>query len=68
MSEYEQRKPGPEPWWVTAANDPRHPDHEDAQDATAEAEAEWAGEWDSADSYAYQLRVEAGLEPEPELG
>jgi hypothetical protein len=32
-----------------------------------EAEAEWAGEWDSADSAAYQARVEAGLEPEAEL-
>jgi hypothetical protein len=31
-----------------------------------EAEAEWADEWDSADSAAYQARVEAGLEPEPE--
>ena len=32
----------------------------------AEAEAEWADEWDSADSHAYQDRVEAGLEPEAE--
>ena len=40
---------------------------EDPQAAEAdEAEAEWAGEWDSADSYNYQLRVEAGLEPEAE--
>ena len=31
-----------------------------------EAEAEWATEWDSADSAAYQARVEAGLEPEVE--
>ena len=26
-------------------------------------EAEWADEWDSADSSAYMDRVEAGLEP-----
>jgi hypothetical protein len=32
----------------------------------AEAEAEWADEWDSADSHAYMDRVEAGLEPEVE--
>jgi len=32
----------------------------------AEAEAEWADEWDSADSHAYMDRVEAGLEPEAE--
>ena len=31
------------------------------------AEAEWADEWDSADSHAYMDRVEAGLEPEAEL-
>ena len=30
----------------------------------AEAEADWAHEWDSEDSNAYQARVEAGLEPE----
>lgn len=30
----------------------------------AEVEAEWADEWDSEDSNAYQARVEAGLEPE----
>jgi hypothetical protein len=36
-------------------------------EAEAEAEAEWADEWDSADSNAYQARVEAGLEPEAEL-
>ena len=35
-------------------------------EAEAEAEAEWADEWDSADSNAYQARVEAGLEPEAE--
>jgi hypothetical protein len=29
-----------------------------------EAEADWAAEWDDADSNAYQARVEAGLEPE----
>jgi hypothetical protein len=29
-----------------------------------EAEADWAGEWDDADSNAYQARVEAGLELE----
>ena len=33
----------------------------------AEAEAEWADEWDSADSAAYQARVEAEPEPEAEL-
>ena len=33
----------------------------------AEAEAEWADEWDSADSHEYMDRVEAGLEPEAEL-
>ena len=33
----------------------------------AEYEAEWADEWDSADSSAYMDRVEAGLEPEAEL-
>jgi hypothetical protein len=32
----------------------------------AEAEAEWADEWDSADSHAYMDRVEAGLESEAE--
>jgi hypothetical protein len=37
----------------------------DAPDA--EAEAEWAGEWDCADSDAYQARGEAGLEPEAGL-
>lgn len=35
-------------------------------DPDLEAEAEWADEWDSADSNAYQARVEAGLEPEAE--
>jgi hypothetical protein len=30
----------------------------------AEFDADWAFEWDSADSDAYQARVEAGLEPE----
>jgi len=34
--------------------------------AEAEYEAEWADEWDSADSHAYMDRVEAGLEPEAE--
>ena len=29
-----------------------------------EAEAEWAAEWDDADSAAYQARVEASLESE----
>ena len=33
----------------------------------AEADADWSDEWDSADSNAYQDRVEAGLEPEAEL-
>lgn len=37
MSEYEPHEPGPEPWWVTAANDPRHPGHEDARAAAREA-------------------------------
>jgi hypothetical protein len=37
-----------------------------APEAEAEYEAEWADEWDSADSHAYMDRVEAGLEPEPE--
>jgi hypothetical protein len=32
----------------------------------AEAEADWAHEWDSADSAAYMDRVEAGPEPEAE--
>jgi hypothetical protein len=35
-------------------------------DTGPEAEAEWADEWDSADSAAYQTRAEAGLEPEAE--
>ncbi len=35
--------------------------------AEAEWEAEWADNWDSADSHAYMDRVEAGLEPEAEL-
>jgi hypothetical protein len=35
-------------------------------DTDAEAEAEWADEWDSEDSHAYMDRVEAGLEPEAE--
>lgn len=39
----------------------------DAAEAEAEYEAEWADEWDSADSDAYQARVEAGLEPEADL-
>lgn len=39
-----------------------------AAELAAEAEAEWADNWDSADSAAYQDRVEAGLEPEdPEV-
>jgi len=29
-----------------------------------EADADWADEWDDADSNAYQDRVEAGLEPD----
>jgi hypothetical protein len=43
------------------------PQADEELDAAAEAEAEWADEWDSADSAAYQARVEAGLEPEAEL-
>ena len=35
-------------------------------DTGPEAEAEWADEWDSADSATYQARAEAGLEPEAE--
>jgi hypothetical protein len=35
--------------------------------AEAEIEADWANEWDDADSNAYQARVEAGLEPEAGL-
>ena len=56
-----------EPWWVTAMNDPGHPDLEDARAAAREAALEALDEWDSADSNAYQARVEAGLEPEAEL-
>ena len=33
-------------------------------EAERQAEADWLDEWDSADSNAYQARVEAGLEPE----
>ena len=43
------------------------PQAEEELDAAVEAEAEWADEWDCADSAAYQARVEAGLEPEAEL-
>ncbi|HEY1324322.1 MAG TPA: hypothetical protein VGF32_28955 [Streptosporangiaceae bacterium] len=39
---------------------------EAALDAAAVYEAEWADNWDSADSHAYMDRVEAGLEPEAE--
>jgi hypothetical protein len=39
------------------------PEPEPAEAALA-AEAEWADEWDSADSNADQARVEARLEPE----
>jgi hypothetical protein len=35
--------------------------------AEAEIEADWADEWDDADSARYQARVEAGLEPEAGL-
>jgi hypothetical protein len=35
-------------------------------EVTWEAVIEAADEWDSADSAAYQTRVEAGLEPEPD--
>jgi hypothetical protein len=43
------------------------PGAEELLEAEAGAEAEWADEWDSADSNAYQARVEAGLEPEAGL-
>ncbi|MGH3199783.1 MAG: hypothetical protein ACRDNT_28565 [Streptosporangiaceae bacterium] len=36
--------------------------------AAAEYDLEWADEWDSADSQAYQARVEAGVEPEAGAG
>ena len=36
-------------------------------DPDAEADADWADEWDSADAHAYMDRVKAGLEPEAEL-
>ena len=36
-------------------------------DREAEIEADWAHEWDDADSAAYHARVEAGLEPEAGL-
>ena len=42
------------------------PEPTDAELA-AEAEADWAHEWDDADSNAYQALVEAGLEPEAGL-
>jgi hypothetical protein len=37
-------------------------------EAAYEQAAEILDEWDSADSSAYQARVEAGLEPEPVPG
>lgn len=37
------------------------------EELDADAEADWAHEWDDADSAVYQARVEAGLEPEAEL-
>jgi hypothetical protein len=41
------------------------PQAEEELDMAAEAKAEFAAEeWDSADSNAFQARVEAGLEPE----
>jgi hypothetical protein len=40
------------------------PEAEEELDLAAEMEADWGHEWDSADSAAYQARVEAGLEPE----
>lgn len=66
--------PGPEPDRIVFG--PRDqpvpytltPQAEEELDAAAiEAEADWADEWDSADSSAYQTRVEAGLEPEAGL-
>ena len=43
------------------------PQAEEELALVAEAEADWAAEWDDADSNAYQARVEAGLEPEAGL-
>jgi hypothetical protein len=40
------------------------PQAEEELALAAEAKADWAHEWDDADSAAYQARVEAGLEPE----
>jgi hypothetical protein len=40
------------------------PEPDPEAEAEAEIEADWANEWDDADSNAYQARVEAGLEPE----
>jgi hypothetical protein len=43
------------------------PQAEEELALAAAAEADWAAEWDDADSNAYQARVEAGLEPEAGL-
>lgn len=48
------------------------PEPQEIDDEPPATAAEWLEaaeiEWDSADSNAYQARVEAGLEPEAEAG
>jgi hypothetical protein len=65
--------PGPEPDRIVfgPAEQPvpytLTPRAEEELDLADEAEADWADEWDSADSAAYEARVEAGLDPEAGL-
>lgn len=56
----------PVPYSLTTAAEAALGDAAEEAELDAEAEADWAHEWDSADSAAYMDRVEAGLEPEPE--
>lgn len=57
----------PVPYSLTPQGEAALGDAAEEAELQAEAEADWAHEWDSADSAAYMDRVEAGLEPEAEL-
>jgi hypothetical protein len=57
----------PVPYSLTPQGEAALGDAAEEAELDAEAEADWAHEWDSADSAAYIDRVEAGLEPEAEL-
>ena len=64
--------PEPDPWAEGNYGPPADPlppalaDSIASRATAAEYEAEWADNWDSADSHAYMDRVEAGLEPDPD--